>query len=315
MNKILIIGACGQLGTELTLKLRALKGKENVIASDLRDPVDLIADGPYEKLDILDKDAFHQILDRHNISEVYHLAAVLSAKGEQDPQFAWKLNMDSLLTVLEAGKDKLKKIYWPSSIAVFGPSTPKINTPQDTIMDPNTVYGISKLAGERWCQYYFEKYGVDVRSLRYPGLIGYKALPGGGTTDYAVDIFHKAIEGVPFQCFLKADMKLPMMYMDDAVNATINLMEAAKEKINVRSSYNLAAMSFSPEEIAIEIAKTYPEFIISYHPDFRQDIAESWPSSIDDNEARNDWGWNHQFGLPELVDVMLTNLKREMVFD
>jgi nucleoside-diphosphate-sugar epimerase len=315
MNKILIIGACGQLGTELTLKLRELKGKENVIASDLRGPIDLIADGPFEKLDILDKGSFHSLLKKHKIDEIYHLAAVLSAKGEQDPHFAWKLNMESLLTVLEAGRNGVSKIYWPSSIAVFGPSTPKQMTPQDTIMDPNTVYGISKLAGERWCAYYHEKYGVDVRSLRYPGLIGYKALPGGGTTDYAVDIFHKAIAGMPFECFLNENTMLPMMYMDDAVNSTIDLMESPIENIRVRSSYNLAAMSFNPAQIAEEIKKYYPNFTITYNPDFRQEIAASWPAVIDDSAARKDWGWDHKFGLIELVETMLTHLKSKMVFD
>ncbi len=315
MNKILIVGACGQLGTELTIKLRALKGKDNVVATDLRGPVDLIADGPFEKLDILDKSQFHDLLKKYEIKEVYHLAAVLSAKGEQDPQFAWRLNMESLMTVLEAGKDILEKVYWPSSIAVFGPGTPKQNTPQHTTMDPNTVYGISKLAGERWCEYYHGKYGVDVRSLRYPGLIGYKALPGGGTTDYAVDIFHKAIAGDPFECFLDENTTLPMMYMDDAVKATIDLMEAPVESIKVRSSYNVAAMSFSPAEITKEIQKYYPDFAITYSPDFRQQIAESWPSSIDDSVARSDWGWNNAFDLPELVEIMLTHLKREIVFD
>ncbi len=315
MNKILIVGACGQLGTELTIKLRELKGKDNVVATDLRGPVDLIADGPFEKLDILDKSQFHELIKKHEIKEVYHLAAVLSAKGEQDPQFAWRLNMESLMTVLEAGKDVLKKIYWPSSIAVFGQSTPKQNTPQNTIMDPNTVYGISKLAGERWCEYYYMKYGVDVRSLRYPGLIGYKSLPGGGTTDYAVDIFHKAIAGDSFECFLKEDTSLPMMYMDDAVKATIDLMEAPSENIKVRSSYNVSAMSFSPAEIASEIQKFYPNFSIKYAPDFRQEIAESWPSTIDDSIARADWGWKNAYGLSELVETMITHLKREIVFD
>lgn len=315
MDKILIIGACGQLGTELTIKLRELKGNENVIASDLREPVELIKDGPYERLNILDQENFHSIIEKHRINQVYHLAAVLSAKGEQDPMFAWKLNMESLLTVLEAGKGQINKIYWPSSIAVFGPSTPRQETPQHTIMDPNTVYGISKLAGERWCEYYHDKYGVDVRSLRYPGLIGYKALPGGGTTDYAVDIFHKAIAGEAYECFLQEDSRLPMMYMDDAVKATIDLMESPAEGIKVRSSYNLAAMSFTPAEIASEIKKQYPTFEISYNPDFRQKIANSWPESIDDSIARQDWGWNHTHGLPELVDTMISNLKREMVFD
>ncbi|MEQ9468654.1 MAG: NAD-dependent epimerase/dehydratase family protein [Ekhidna sp.] len=316
MDKILIIGACGQLGTELTQRLRELKGTENVIASDLRDePIKLIADGPYEKLDIMDKDAFHAILGRYNIKQVYHLAAVLSAKGEQNPQFAWKLNMESLLLVLEAGRDRLNKIYWPSSIAVFGPDTPKENTPQNTVMSPNTVYGISKLAGERWCEYYFEKYGVDVRSLRYPGLIGYKALPGGGTTDYAVDIFHKAIAGDDYECFLSENTMLPMMYMDDAVKATIDLMETDAANVKVRSSYNLAAMSFTPKEIASEIQKHYPDFKITYKPDFRQKIADSWPGSIDDSAARNNWGWQHNFGLKELTNTMIANLKDTIVFD
>lgn len=316
MDKILIIGACGQLGTELTLKLRELKGTENVIASDLLDdPIDMLKDGPYEKLNIMNKESFEIILEKHQINQVYHLAAILSAKGEQNPLFAWQLNMESLLTVLEAGKDKLSKIYWPSSIAVFGPDTPKENTPQNTIMSPNTVYGISKLAGERWCEYYFEKHGVDVRSLRYPGLIGYKALPGGGTTDYAVDIFHKAIAGETYECFLKEDTMLPMMYMDDAVKATIDLMEAPKDQIKVRSSYNLAAMSFTPSQIAEQIKKYYPNFQIEYKPDFRQEIADSWPGSIDDSDSRSDWGWNHQFGLSELVDTMITNLKETIVYN
>jgi nucleoside-diphosphate-sugar epimerase len=316
MDRILIIGACGQLGTELTLKLRELKGTENVIASDLRDePIDLLTEGPYEKLNIMNKEAFQIILEKHDIKQVYHLAAVLSAKGEQNPHFAWQLNMESLLTVLEAGKDRLNKIYWPSSIAVFGPDTPKENTPQNTVMSPNTVYGISKLAGERWCEYYFEKYGVDVRSLRYPGLIGYKAMPGGGTTDYAVDIFHKAIAREKYKCFLSENSMLPMMYMDDAVKATIDLMETESKNVKVRSSYNLAAMSFTPREIAQEIQKHYPDFEITYKSDFRQKIADSWPGSIDDSAARNNWGWQHAYGLKELVDTMITNLKDTIVFD
>ena len=315
MEKILIIGASGQLGTELTMKLRVLKGEENVIASDLRQPSGIVKDGPWEVLDILDAQAFNHVVRKHGITQVYHLAAILSAKGEQDPLFAWKLNMESLLTVLEAGKDSINKIYWPSSIAVFGPDTPKVDTPQDTIMNPSTVYGISKLAGERWCEYYFKKYQVDVRSLRYPGLIGYKSLPGGGTTDYAVDIFHKAITGEEFECFLNEDTKLPMMYMDDAVKATIDLMEVPNEKVKVRSSYNIGAMSFSPAEIASQIREHYPSFQINYKPDYRQEIAESWPSSIDDSQARTDWGWDHQVDLTQLVDTMITNLKGEIVFD
>lgn len=255
------------------------------------------------------------ILEKHDIKEIYHLAAILSAKGEQNPLFAWQLNMDSLLTVLEAGKNQIEKIYWPSSIAVFGPDTPKENTPQNTIMSPSTVYGISKLAGERWCEYYHQHYGVDVRSLRYPGLIGYKALPGGGTTDYAVDIFHKAIAGETYECFLKNDSMLPMMYMDDAVKATIDLMESPAEKVKIRSSYNLAAMSFTPAEIANEIKKHYPNFSIQYNPDFRQEIADSWPGSIDDSAARADWGWNHSYGIKELVETMIKHLKDTIVFD
>lgn len=314
MNKILIIGACGQLGTELTLKLRELRGKENVIASDIKKPIALLSDGPFEQLDIFNKDHFRKLLKVHHVDQVYNLASILSAKGERNPKHTWKLNIDSLLTVLEAGRGQAKKIYWPSSIAVFGPNTPKKNTPQHTIMDPNTIYGISKLAGERWCEYYFQKYNVDVRSLRYPGLIGYKALPGGGTTDYAVDIFHKAIKNEPFECFLCADTMLPMMYMDDAVKAAINLMEADKDKIGIRSSYNLSAMSFTPKQIVKEIQKTYSEFKVKYKPDFRQKIADSWPQSVDDSIARADWGWNHDYAFPNLVKTMIVNLKKAKGF-
>ncbi|MEL7147684.1 MAG: NAD-dependent epimerase/dehydratase family protein, partial [Bacteroidota bacterium] len=282
MGKTLIIGACGQLGSELTVYLRSLKGTEQIIASDISDPIPYIENGPFEKLNIMDKDAFLDIVKRHDVSEVYHLAAILSAKGEQNPLFAWQLNMDSLLTVLEAGREGLiDKIYWPSSIAVFGPDTPSVMTPQNTVMNPNTVYGISKQAGERWCEYYFEKYNVDVRSLRYPGLIGYKTKPGGGTTDYAVDIFFKATQEEHFDCFLSEKTVLPMMYMDDAVKATVDLMEASSASVKVRSSYNLAAMSFTPEEIYSEVKKHFPDFKIKYSPDFRQKIADSWPDSID----------------------------------
>ncbi|REE05993.1 NAD-dependent epimerase/dehydratase family protein [Marinoscillum furvescens] len=313
MNKVLVIGACGQLGTELTLKLRDLFGVDNVIASDLRDPAELIADGPYERLDVMDKESLDLIIDQYQITEIYHLAAILSAKGEQAPKMAWDLNMNSLLNVLEAGRKGVKKIYWPSSIAVFGPDTPSNQTPQHTVMNPNTVYGISKLAGERWCEYYHQKYGVDVRSLRYPGLIGYKAQPGGGTTDYAVDIFWKAIMDGSYECFLRADAKLPMMYMDDAVKATVELMQADADKVTVRSSYNVSAMSFSPEMIYEAICKRYPDFKITYTPDFRQEIADSWPNSIDDSQARKDWGWQHDFDLDQLVGTMLDNLEAILV--
>lgn len=313
MEKILVIGACGQLGTELTLKLRDLLGIEQVIASDLREPADLIKDGPFESLDVMNKEALDQLIAKHEITQIYHLAAILSAKGEQNPKFAWDLNMTSLLNVLEAGRNGVSKIYWPSSIAVFGPSTPKVKTPQDTIMDPNTVYGISKLAGERWCDWYHQKHGVDVRSIRYPGLIGYKAQPGGGTTDYAVDIFWKAILEGSYDCFLRQDALLPMMYMDDAVKATIDLMQTDADKIKVRSSYNVSAISFSPEMIYQEILKRYPDFKINYSPDFRQVIADSWPNSIDDTNARGDWGWQPDFNLEKMVNTMLDNLENILV--
>ncbi|MEQ8470546.1 MAG: NAD-dependent epimerase/dehydratase family protein [Marinoscillum sp.] len=313
MDKILVIGACGQLGTELTLKLRDLYGTENVIASDLREPVDLIKDGPSESLDVMDKQSLNNLVAKHKITQIYHLAAILSARGEQNPKLAWDLNMNSLLNVLETGKSGVSKIYWPSSIAVFGPSTPKTKTPQDTVMAPNTVYGISKLAGERWCEYYFEKYGVDVRSIRYPGLIGYKAQPGGGTTDYAVDIFWKAIQENKYDCFLKENTLLPMMYMDDAVKATVDLMQADASKITVRSSYNVSAISFSPEMITKEILKRYPDFQMTYNPDFRQKIADSWPNSIDDAPARKDWGWQPSFDLNKMADTMLDNLESILI--
>ncbi len=309
MGKILLIGACGQLGTELTEALRLQYGNDNVVATDVAAPKESLLAGPFEKLNVMDKQQLGDVVSRHQITKVYHLAAVLSAKGEADPKFAWDLNMTSLLNVLELARERnLEQVYWPSSIAVFGPSTPLDNTPQHTVMDPNTVYGISKLAGERWCEYYFLKYGVDVRSIRYPGLIGYKAKPGGGTTDYAVDIYYKAIEGKPFECFLREDTYLPMMYMTDAVNGTIQLMEAAPENITVRSSYNLSAMSFSPAEIYEAIRTHFPDFSISYTPDFRQKIADSWPNSIDDQYARRDWGWRPAFDLRRMTEEILANL-------
>jgi nucleoside-diphosphate-sugar epimerase len=311
MSNILVIGANGQLGSELVIELRNKFGHENVIATDIQKPEDDTS--PFEILDIMQADKLSAMVAKHQISEIYLLAAMLSAKAEQMPQLAWDLNIVGLLNVLNIAKENTDiKVYWPSSIGAFGPSTPKQNTPQECVMDPNTVYGISKLAGERWCEYYNEKYGVDVRSLRYPGLIGYKSLPGGGTTDYAVDIFYKAIHGEDYECFLKEDAYLPMMYMSDAVNATIAIMEAPSEKIKLRSSYNLASMSFSPIEIYNKIREKYPEFQISYKPDFRQAIAESWPHSIDDSRARNDWGWQHQYDLDKLVDVMLVNLETKL---
>jgi len=309
MDKVLVIGASGQLGTELTVKLREHYGTDNVIATDIRKGTGELMDGPFEELDIMDDKAYKHILNRHQITQVYHLAAVLSAKGEQNPLFAWQLNMESLLRVLESGRDQVKKIYWPSSIAVFGPDTPSQNTPQNTIMNPNTVYGISKLAGERWCEYYYKKYGVDVRGIRYPGLIGYKAKPGGGTTDYAVEIFWKAIQQQPFTCFLKADTRLPMMYMDDAVRGTIELMEAPADHISVRSSYNFAAMSFTPEEIYNEIVKHFPNFKMHYAPDYRQDIADTWPQSVNDQKAAHDWNWESAYDLQQMSEAMISGLK------
>ncbi len=309
MDKVLVIGACGQLGSELTHGLSKVFGQDNVIASDISNPNSAVEGFQFERLDVMDAEGTAEIIDKHGITQVYHLAAILSAKGEENPQWAWNLNMTGLLNILEIAKEKnLRKVYWPSSIAVFGPSTPVDNTPQHTVMDPNTVYGISKQAGERWCEYYFEKYGVDVRSIRYPGLIGYKSLPGGGTTDYAVDIYHKALAGEHFECFLSEDTYLPMMYMPDAIKATIDLMEAPAENVKVRSSYNVSAISFSPSEIAASIQKHLPEFSISYHPDFRQPIADSWPNSIDDSVARNDWGWKEAYDLEAMTTDILKNL-------
>jgi nucleoside-diphosphate-sugar epimerase len=310
MERILIIGAAGQLGSELTGELAKRYGGENVIATDINPKaLEKIEGSRTAVLDVMDQSALRKLVKEEKVKQIYHLAAVLSATGEKNPLFAWKLNMESLLSVLElAREEKLDKIYWPSSIAVFGPNTPKENTPQFCVKEPNTVYGISKQAGERWCEYYFQKYNVDVRSLRYPGLIGYKSLPGGGTTDYAVDIYHKAISGDPFVSFLKADTYLPMMYMPDAIKATLDLMHAPKEMIKIRSSYNLAAISFSPQEIFESIQKHFPEFTISYQPDFRQEIADSWPDSIDDSRARQDWGWSHGFNLEKMTEDILLHL-------
>lgn len=312
-EKILVIGAGGQLGSELTQGLWKLHGKENVLATDIKDPEGVLATGNFELLDVLNQPQLQGLIEKFGVTQIYHLAAVLSATGEKNPAFAWKLNMDGLIHVLETAVQlKLNKVYWPSSIAAFGPTTPKIKTPQDTVMDPTTIYGISKQAGERWCEWYFKNKGLDVRSLRYPGLIGYKTKPGGGTTDYAVDIFFKALQEKKFECFLKPDTYLPMMYMDDAVKATLDLMEAPAEKINERGSYNISAMSFCPEEIAAEIKKHIPEFKISYNPDFRQQIADSWPRSINDAAARIDWGWEPQFDLGEMTKDILKNLQKLM---
>ena len=310
MEKILIIGAAGQLGSELTRSLADQFGGEQVIATDLRDSARFEFDYcRFEVLDAMTKEALHDLVKEENVTQIYHLAAVLSATGEKNPKFAWHLNMESLLFVLELAKEmKLDKIYWPSSIAVFGPNTPKINTPQYCVKEPNTVYGISKQAGERWCEYYFQKYNVDVRSLRYPGLIGYKSRPGGGTTDYAVDIYHKALAGEKFTCFLREDSYLPMMYMPDAIKATLDLMNAPRESVKIRSSYNLSGMSFSPKEIFESIKKHIPRFEIEFKPDFRQAIADSWPDSIDDSCASKDWGWKPDYDLDRMTQDILKNL-------
>jgi nucleoside-diphosphate-sugar epimerase len=308
-EKILIIGAGGQIGVELTENLSKIYGNDNVVPSDLKESAAL-ANNPFEKLDALDSKALFEIVKKHNITQVYHLAALLSATGEQNPMFAWKLNMESLFHVLDLAKEKhIQKIYWPSSIAVFGPTTPQLNTPQYTVMEPSTIYGISKQAGERWCEWYFKKFGVDVRSLRYPGLIGWKSAPGGGTTDYAVHIFHEALKTGTYESFLSENTTLPMMMMEDAIRATIELMHAPAENVKIRGSYNLSGLSFSPKEMAEEIKKHMPDFKISYKPDFRQQIADSWPKSIDDSEARKDWGWKEKYDLKLLVKEMLDNLK------
>ena len=314
-TKILIIGASGQLGTELSLKLREIHGSDAVIASDIREgSEELMASGPFEIANAMDYEQIAGLVEKHQIEDVYLMAAMLSATGEKAPMQAWGLNMDSLFHVLNLAKDKkIKKVFWPSSIAVFGPSTPKENTPQTTIMEPTTVYGISKQTGERWCSYYNQKYGVDVRSIRYPGIISYKTLPGGGTTDYAVEIFHEALQKGKYTSFLSEATSLPMMYMEDAIKATVDIMEAPAEAIKVRSSYNLAAMSFTPAILAEEIKKHIQNFEISYQPDFRQEIADSWPSSIDDNAAREDWGWLHNFDISALTEAMLSGVKSQLV--
>jgi nucleoside-diphosphate-sugar epimerase len=311
-EKILVIGASGQIGVELTLALRKIYGEGQVIAADLREQNPLLAGtGPYVSLDVMNKEMLHVQVIRQNITQVYLLAAILSATGEKNPSLAWNLNMQGLLNVLDiAREEKLHKVFWPSSIAVFGPSSPRQNCPQQTIIEPTTVYGISKYAGEFWCHYYWQRYGVDVRSVRYPGLISYKSEPGGGTTDYAVDIYHQALQKNQYTCFLKEDTYLPMMYMPDAIRATIELMEAPQKSVGIRTSYNLSAMSFSPQEVAASIRTHLPDFSISYSPDYRQQIADSWPQSIDDSVARSDWGWKEEFDLTSMTADMLKNLRK-----
>lgn len=309
-ESVLVLGSEGQIGTDLVARLRKELGNDQVVASDLKQVNISEMDGPFEILDVMNSTAITAIISKYKITQIYHLAALLSATAEKNPKLGWKLNMDGLFNVLDiARENKELKIFWPSSIAIFGPTTPRINTPQHAVAEPTTVYGISKQAGERWCEYYFNRYGVDVRSLRYPGLISYKSLPGGGTTDYAVDIYHKALDTGNYECFLESNTILPMMYMPDALDATIGLMNADQSKIKIRSSYNVAAMSFSPEDIAVVIKNQIPDFKITYKPDFRQQIADSWPESIDDGEAKADWDWKAKYDLENMTHDMLLHLK------
>lgn len=307
-NNILVIGAGGQIGTVLVEKLKELYGNEHVFATDVRENIERGLHG----LDVMDKTQLESFIEKHSIKEIYHLAAILSARGEQNPQWAWEVNMGGLFNVLETSiQHKIEKVFYPSTIAVFGKHIPLQNTPNHVPLVPATVYGISKVAGELWAEYYYNKFGLDVRSVRYPGVIGYQSLPGGGTTDYAVDIFHSEAKNETFECFLSADTTLPMIYMDDCIHATIEIMRAPKEKIKTRTSYNIAGMSFSPEEIANEIKTANPNFKINYAPDFRQAIASSWPQSIDDSEARKDWGWEPKFNLKAMVKVMMTEVRKQ----
>lgn len=314
-DTILILGACGQIGTELTVKLRKIYGNNHVVAADLKEqPGPVFEAGPYETVNVLDVKHIAEVIKKYKITQIYHLAAILSASGEQHPQKAWDINMNGLFHILNAAVDSgVKKVFWPSSIAVFGKRTPKRNTPQYTITDPQTIYGISKLAGERWCHYYFHNKGLDVRSLRYPGLISYQSPPGGGTTDYAVEIFYEAIQNGQYTCFLKDDEMLPMMYMPDALRATVELMEAEAKQLRVHSSYNIASMSFTPARLAKVIQQHLPNFDIEYKPDYRQKIAQAWPGSIDDNYARVDWGWDPEYHLEDMVVDMLSHVREKLV--
>jgi nucleoside-diphosphate-sugar epimerase len=312
-DTILLIGASGQIGTDLTMSLRTIYGASHVVASDIKSASrEVMESGPFEQLDIMDPVRLNEIVFKYKVTQVYLLAALLSATAEKNIELGWALNMRSLSHVLDLARHgKVKKVYWPSSIAVFGPTTPSINTPQHTIMDPNTVYGISKQAGERWCEYYYQKFGVDVRSIRYPGLISWKAKPGGGTTDYAVHIFHEAIKYGRYESFLSETTRLPMMYMPDAIRATLELMEAPADSIKIRSSYNVAGTSFNPAEIAAVVKQYIPHFEITYKTDERQAIANSWPQSINDSLAREHWNWKHEYDLGNMAEDMMLNLKKK----
>ncbi len=315
MEKVLVIGAAGQIGSELVVELRKIYGNDNVWATDIKAPSSDVAEsGPFQIMDVMDDKQLIHFVIRNKITQIYHLAAVLSGNAEKLPLQAWKINMDSLMNILEVARmvEEVKKVFWPSSIAVFGPTTPRKSTPQLSVMEPITVYGISKLAGERWCDYYYNKYGVDVRSIRYPGLISYKTEAGGGTTDYAVEIYYEAIRKGRYESFLKAGTALPMLFMPDAIKATIDLMEAERSKLTIHSSYNLGGFSTTPEEIAGEIRKHIPEFEISYKPDFRQSIADSWPQSVDDTIARMDWGFKYNYDLSKMTSIMLKEIEQKL---
>jgi nucleoside-diphosphate-sugar epimerase len=315
MDNILVIGAAGQIGSELVVELRKIYGNDHVFATDIKQaPRDILEAGPFQVLDVMDDKQLIHFIIRHKINQIYHLAAVLSGNAEKLPTQAWKINMDSLMNILEVAKmvEEVKKVFWPSSIAIFGPTTPRTNTPQLTTMEPVTVYGISKLAGERWCDYYFNKFGVDVRSLRYPGLVSYKTEAGGGTTDYAVEIYYEAIRNGHYECFLSEDTTLPMLFMPDAIDATIRLMEAERSRLTIHSAYNLGGMSITPAQVYGEIRKHLPSFTIGYTPDFRQAIADTWPQSVDDTIARVDWGYKRSYDLEKMTGIMLNEVRKKL---
>ncbi len=315
MDNILVIGAAGQIGSELVVALRKIYGPGHVFATDIKQPpADVLEGGPFQVLDVMDDKQLIHFIIRHKINQIYHLAAVLSGNAEKLPTQAWRINMDSLMNILEVAKmvEEVKKVFWPSSIAVFGPTTPRTGTPQLTVMEPVTVYGISKLAGERWCDYYFNKFGVDTRSLRYPGLVSYKTEPGGGTTDYAVEIYYEAVRNGTYECFLDKETALPILFMEDAIRATIQLMEADRSRLSIHSSYNLGGMSLTPKRMHEEILRHIPGFTIRYKPDFRQAIADSWPQSVDDTIARVDWGFERSHDLEKMTAIMLTEIRNKL---
>jgi len=315
MENILIIGAAGQIGSELTGELRKIYGSNHVYATDIKEASrDIMESGPFQLMDVMDDKRLIHFVIRHKITQIYHLAAVLSGNAEKLPLQAWHINIESLMNIIEVARmvEEVKKVFWPSSLAVFGPTTPKINTPQLTVMEPSTVYGISKLTGERWCEYYYKRYGLDIRSIRYPGLISFKTEAGGGTTDYAVEIYYEAVNKGKYECFLSEDTTIPLLFMPDAIKATIDLMETDRSKLTVHSSYNLGGISVTPADMAKEIQKHVPDFSITYRPDFRQEIADSWPQSIDDSISQRDWGCSYEFNLSKITTIMLTEISKKM---